>query len=244
MKKKTLLLSLVSLLVIAASIFGIVSCNKDSNSGSSNSTGVVGTWVGSDLTLIFNSDGTGIVIENYDYYGQKGSQRYTFTYTMTGTNSGKITASEIDDDGVIVTFKITDGNTMILYGSYEDYDYEWVIDVLTRQGGNPSGGGSTANVVGTWYGQHGSSQTLTLTFNANNTGTYAYYYRDSYSGDEYESGSFTYSMSDSQNGYIHWYYDDGYGEETIRFSVSGTTMYLYDDDYYGYGEVTWTLTKR
>lgn len=241
MKKKSLLLCILSLLTVTMGVFGIVSCNKDDSSSSGS---VVGTWEGRDLTLIFNSDGTGVVIEEYDYYGSYGGNRHTFTYTMTGSNSGRIISSAIDDDETIVTFKITDGNTMILYGTYEDYNYDWVIDVLTRKGGNPSGGGQTTSVVGTWRDQRSSSRTLTLTFNANNTGTLIEYQRDDYSGDDTDVYSFFYHMTDSQNGYFFLDYE-GYGyEDRAIFKISGNTMFIYGTDYYGDEMIEWMLTKQ
>ena len=236
MKKKVLLYGLVSLLAVAAGIFGMVSCNKDSGSGSGS---VVGTWEGRDLTLIFNSDNTGVVIEKYSDYGYKAS--YTFTYTMKDANSGRIVGNGIDDEGVIVTFKIAGGNTMTLYGSYEDYEYDWVIDVLTRKGSDPSGGGGI-NLVGTWYGELGSAH-MTLVFNANGSGSFEIFYRDYYSGDDYERGSFTYSMTDAQYGYLY-VKDYYYGTERIRFRVVGNTMYVYDVDSSYEDEISWVLTKQ
>ena len=233
----------MSLLVVAAGVFGVVSCSKDGGSTAS-SGGVVGTWEGSEVTLIFNSDNTGVAIENgsYSYYENK---THLFTYTMTDANSGVIKLQDedyddyYDDDEMTVTFKISDGNTMILYGSYSyDYGYTWVIDILTRKGGTPSGGSSTANVVGTWSGTRGSSRTLTITCNANGTGNYVYARVDYYSGNETETGTFTYAMTDAQNGYFY-IQDYYYGTEALRFSVTGNTMYLYEDN-----EVEWVLTKH
>ncbi len=243
MKKKVLLYGLASLFVVVMGVFAVVSCTKDGTESGSGS--IVGTWNGSKYTLIFNSDNTGVAVEKSSYYGERES--WIFTYSMTDANQGVITLQNSDyygDDDEIITFKVTDGSTMILYGSYADYDYEWVIDILTSQGGSSSGGGSvSSSVVGTWYGECGSSRTLTLTFNANGTGNYVEYYHDSYSGDDSESDTFTYSMTDSQNGYIYWY-EDYYGTENIRFSVSGNTMCIYGEDY-NYGEVVeWVLTKQ
>lgn len=255
MKKKVLLYGLVSLLAVAAGIFGMVSCNKDNSSSASNNV-VVGTWEGREYTLIFNADNTGVAIEKGSSYYSKG-ERHMFTYTMTDANSGVIKPQGDDyydyyeyEEEMTITFKIA-GNTMTLYGSYSydyygyNYGYDFVMDILTRQGGNPSDDGNTANVVGTWYGERGSSHTLTITFNANGTGNYVDYFHDPYSGDERETGTFTYSMTDSQNGYIY-VYDYYYGTESIRFRIEGNTMYLYDDYdyYYGYDEIEWVLTKQ
>lgn len=246
MKRKVLLYGLASLFVVVMGVFAVVSCTKDGTESGSGS--IVGTWNGSKYTLIFNSDNTGVAVERDSYYGEQES--WIFTYSMTDANQGVITLQNIDsyyyDDDEIITFKVTNGSTMILYGSYADYDYEWVIDILTSQGGSSSGGGSvTSSVVGTWYGEHGSSHTLTATFNANGTGNYEDFYHDPYSGDERETGTFTYSMTDSQNGYIY-VYDYYYGTESTRFRIEGNTMYIYGEDYYYSGEETvkWVLTKQ
>lgn len=108
-------------------------------------------------------------------------------------------------------------------------------------------GGSNAGVVGTWFGQRGNSHTLQVTFNANQSGYWVENIYDSYSGNSTDQGSFTYSMSDAQNGYVYVQGESSYGDwetERIRFSISGSTMYIYND-YGSYGnQVVWTLTKR
>ena len=244
MKKKVLLYGLASLFVVVMGVFAVVSCTKDGTESGSGS--IVGTWNGSKYTLIFNSDNTGVAVERDSYYGEQ--ETWIFTYSMTDANQGVITLQNSDsyyygDDEEIITFKVTDGSTMILYGSYADDDYEWVIDILARQGGSSSGGGSlSSSVVGTWYGEKGDSRTLTVVFNANNTGSYVKVRNDYYSGNSSETGSFTYYMTDSQQGSINL--TDSYGEPcTIAFRITGTTMLVYEE-YYGEEEIEWVLNRQ
>ena len=243
MKRKVLLYGLASLFVVVMGVFAVVSCTKDGTESGSGS--IVGTWNGSKYTLIFNSDNTGVAVERDSYYGEQES--WIFTYSMTDANQGVITLQNIDsyyyDDDEIITFKVTNGSTMILYGSYADYDYEWVIDILTSQGGSSSGGGSvSSSVVGTWYGVRASGRTLTLVFNANNTGSYVTTYDDYYSGSSSRTGNFTYTMTDSQHGNINL--TSSYGEPyTLAFQITGTTMLIYEE-YYGEEEIEYVLNKQ
>lgn len=247
MRKKVFFLSLMALVMVAGAIFGVVSCSKDGDGGSN--AGVVGTWEGSKYRITFNSNNTCFVerLSSY-YYGES----YTCRYTMTSSTEGRIFEPESDYNGSsgesdeYIGFSVN-GNTMTLYVDYS-YAGEGIetIDVLTRVGGS-NGGGSTANVVGTWFGQRGNSHTLQLTFNANQSGYWVENIYDSYSGNSTDQGSFTYSMSDAQNGYVYVQVESSYGDwetERIRFSISGSTMYIYDDDSSYGNQVVWTLTKR
>lgn len=222
MKKKVLLYGLLLLLAVAMGVFGVVSCNKD-DSKSNNTEGVIGTWVGSKYTMTFNDDNTGVIRRKYSYGDEYYNEKYfMFTYTMTSSTSGVIKVKDEDgyygyyDDEEIVTFKIS-GNTMTLYVSYSDYNYEWVEDVLTRQGSNPSSG-TTTNVVGTWEGSE-----VTLIFNSDNTGVIRE--KNDYYGYQ-ETYVFTYTMTGSNSGRIYSNYDDD--EVVVTFKVTNeNTMILY-----------------
>lgn len=97
---------------------------------------------------------------------------------------------------------------------------------------------SGSSVVGTWSGSWSysdESETITLTFKSNGTGTYVDVYKDSY-GTEKETGTFTYKMEGQSKGIITLkYYDSysysGYVTDYLYFEIKGKKMYLYEDGY-------------
>lgn len=104
---------------------------------------------------------------------------------------------------------------------------------------------SNSNIVGTWTGQDGGVS-ITLTFNSNFTGLYVESYKDSYSGKESVSTTFTYSVVDETKAIMvvkvpdQWY--SGRSTETYYIVINGKSMSIYDDDFYD--DLEYVLTKQ
>ncbi|MBR1687924.1 MAG: hypothetical protein IJ710_05235 [Prevotella sp.] len=98
-------------------------------------------------------------------------------------------------------------------------------------------GGGANNAVGTWYGTSSSydeDSELTLTFNADGTGTYVAVYFDSYS-DDTDRGTFTYKMTNKDSGVITVRLEDSYDYYTanVPFNINDNTMSVsFDGEHY------------
>ena len=122
----------------------------------------------------------------------------------------------------------------------------FVIASCSKDSSSSGGGGTTANVIGTWRGEE-DDDILTLVFNTNGEGTwqmkdYDHYYQTY----DIESGTFSYIMSDSSKGKMYVEGEIGYytGVFEVPFEINGNKMFIYDEDYYGYNEIEWILTKQ
>ena len=103
---------------------------------------------------------------------------------------------------------------------------------------------NSTRVVGSWSVQEGK-RSLTLTFKNNGTGTAVSEYYDSYSGTETDTETFNYVMEGEKKGKIFIKLYDSYSgieNATMFFVIEGTTMLLFEDDYYD--DLEWTLTKK
>ena len=247
MKQKSILWSLLAMMVLVFSA-GLVSCNDDDDDdddkGSSN---ILGTWIGkygtSTLTLTFNKNNRGTWKEKYT----GGTDSGTFTYEMTSKTEGIIMYNYsysrnkynydyyYDDDDYDEYFEIKNGKlylyeggellcTMTKSGSSTNVDDDDDDDPVT-----------TNSAVGTWKITSGSTE-MSFTFKSNGSGSW--YLR--YNG-ETDRGSLSYSMSGSSKGSVRIYYDDG-DSEVLYFKIQGKTMYIYEDSYYS--EVAWEMYKQ
>lgn len=107
--------------------------------------------------------------------------------------------------------------------------------------------GSNSNIVGSWKG-YDDGEELTLIFNNDGTGRSIYKYENIYSSGYYvENDDFRYTMSSSTSGYVIVKEYDSYYNEYYDYyyplEISGNTMTIYEDDYYGM-YVRWVLTKQ
>lgn len=133
MKQKSILLSLLTMVMVAVMSTGFVACSDDDDD--SSSSGVVGTWSGSDdgdyLTLTFKKDGSGTWTSRfYDSYSGKETERGSFSYEMEGKSKGVITVRFYDSyygyETEHIYFEI-EGKKMFLYEDYYGEDLEWIL---------------------------------------------------------------------------------------------------------------------
>lgn len=143
MKKRIVLIGLASLLIVAAGIFGMVSCNKDDAKTSSAADNayaskVVGTWESEEYTVVFSADYTGVVKEHYEYWGSDYNEIFMMSWRMLSATTGVITVSGYEyyeEEEERTCFKLVDDNTMLIYVEYEEDggNYQEVITMLTRK---------------------------------------------------------------------------------------------------------------
>lgn len=110
---------------------------------------------------------------------------------------------------------------------------------------NSNNGSAESTATGVWKGSKGK-RTLTIYVNSGGQGTYVYVYNDSYSGDETETGSFTYTMESNTRGIITMKEYDSYSGNSVAiysYVIDGNTMQLYEDKYDEL-RLVWTLTKQ
>lgn len=131
MKQKSILWSLLTMMMLAVMSAGFVACSDDDDDDSS----VVGTWSGSDdgdyLTFTFKKDGTGTWTSRYyDSYSGTETERGSFSYEMEGKSKGIITVRYYDSyygyETEHIYFEI-EGKKMYLYEDYYGDDLEWVL---------------------------------------------------------------------------------------------------------------------
>ncbi len=135
MKQKSILFSIFAIMMAAMLSVGFVACESDNDDSDS---GVVGTWSVRDgrhqLTLTFNSGGSGTFIARYDdSYSGLETETGPFTYTMQEASKGMIIIKDYDSYSGYQTeilYFVIEGKTMSIYE--DDYydDLEWV---LTKQ---------------------------------------------------------------------------------------------------------------
>lgn len=101
-----------------------------------NNNNLSGTWSGSFISFVFNSDGSGTYVNAYS--GESGS----CTYKFTETNKGVISVTSNDSQSFEFYF-IVNGNTMILYSNS---DYTGQIEQITKQIDSNGGGGNQTPV--------------------------------------------------------------------------------------------------
>ena len=126
MKKKSILWSLFTLVMVAMMSAGFTACS-DNDDDTGSGSGVVGTWSGQSggkryLTLSFKSGGSGTYTSRYnDSYSGTETDRGNFTYEMEGESKGVITVREYDSYSGYYTdyiyFEI-EGKKMYLYDEY------------------------------------------------------------------------------------------------------------------------------
>lgn len=112
-------------------------------------------------------------------------------------------------------------------------------------GDDNNSGSAEPTVTGAWKGSKGK-RTLTLYFNNGGQGTYVTVYDDSYSGEETDTGSFTYAMESNTRGTIILNVYDSYSGKSVdiySYVIDGNTMRLFEDKYDEL-ELEWTLTKQ
>ena len=136
MKQKSILWSMLAVMMVAMLSVGFAACGNDDDDESGSS--VVGTWSGRDgkdqLTLTFNSSGSGTYVARYnDSYSGMETDTGSFTYTMEGSSKGLIIIKYKDSyygSETAIIYFVIEGKTMSLYE--DDYydDLEWV---LTKQ---------------------------------------------------------------------------------------------------------------
>jgi len=107
------------------------------------------------------------------------------------------------------------------------------------------GGGSSSNIVGEWTGEAGRHH-FECVFFKDNTGILIDYYlyrNDSYSGPETDGATFTYTMAGATEGTIIFPSVDSYsglGTRVYKFSLSNTTLSVYDSN----GKTIVVMTKK
>lgn len=134
MKQKSILWSMLVMMMVAMLSVGFAACGDDDDDDPS----VVGTWSGRDgkdqLTLTFSSNGTGTYIARYnDSYSGMETETGSFTYTMEGSSKGIIILKYYDSyygNETEILYFVIEGKTMSLY---EDDYYDDLEFVLTKQ---------------------------------------------------------------------------------------------------------------
>lgn len=137
MKKKSIILSMMAVMLVALLGFAFAACGDDDNGGSGSN--VVGTWKGQEgrhvLTLIFKNGGNGTYIFNYnDQYSGMETETGSFSYTFDNDSKGLLIVEEEYDSysggGTGVLYWVIEGETMFIYehGYGDDLEY-----VLTKQ---------------------------------------------------------------------------------------------------------------
>ena len=135
MKQKSILLSMLAVIMVAMLSVGFAACGSDDDDSGS---GVVGTWSGGDgkhyLTITFNSGGSGTIVSRYnDSYSGIETKTGSFTYTMEGPSKGIMIVKSYDSYYGYETdifYFIIEGKTMSIY---EDNYYDDLECVLTKQ---------------------------------------------------------------------------------------------------------------
>lgn len=133
MKKKSILWSLLAIMMVAVLSVGFAACGSSS---SDDDSGVVGTWEGAvsggQLTLQVNAGGNGtwIMIEAGSYGTETHSG--SFTYSMTDATSGIVVVSGNGSYGneATILYYVVQGNILMLYS---DQAQKSLVAALTRK---------------------------------------------------------------------------------------------------------------
>lgn len=126
MKQKSILLSLLTMIMVAMLSAGFVACSDEGDDDDSGSNSlVVGTWSGIwddyvHMTVTFKKNGTGVAISSWP----GGSEKEEFSYKMTGKSEGVVTYEWYDDS----------------YGKYETEHSYFKIEGKKMYLDNGSGG--------------------------------------------------------------------------------------------------------
>ena len=132
MKKKSILWSMLAIMMVAMLSVGFTACTKD------DFDLVVGTWSGRSgtyqNTFTFSKNGSGTYIFRNDdsSSSKKGTEAGSFTYTTEAKSKGSkgmIILKDDDGDTEILYFVI-EGKTMSVYEGYYYDDFEFM---LTKQ---------------------------------------------------------------------------------------------------------------
>jgi ABC-type glycerol-3-phosphate transport system substrate-binding protein len=141
MKKKTLLWSMLTVMMVTMLSVGFVACGSDDDdddNGTTSSSSVVGTWKGQEgndsMTATFNADGTSTWIEVDGHSDGRPAdiKQGTFTYMMQGADRGIIVSKSpssyyYSGESTETNYFIFQGNVMYIYDDGYNDDLEFVL---------------------------------------------------------------------------------------------------------------------
>ena len=131
MEKKSIIWSMLAIIMVAMLSVGFAACGDDDDNG-----GISGIWKGQDgretLTLIFNSGYSGTWIMTYeDKYSGTETTNGTFTYTMVDNNKAIVSVNVPDEwysgKRTGIAYAVIEGNKLTLYEHDFFDDLEWVL---------------------------------------------------------------------------------------------------------------------
>lgn len=121
MKQKSILFSMLTMLLVAVLSVSFTSCSSDDDDDEeeTGNTSIVGSWIYYDdsntndceyMVFVFRNDGTGYIYEGWIYDGidEKDDDDTPFSYRMTSANTGVIESEEGKG-----TFELKDGKLYI-----------------------------------------------------------------------------------------------------------------------------------
>ena len=237
MNRKGLFFSVLIIMVVTVISVSISACENEKNDGGGNS-GVAymdfieGTWTGGEekvnYTFGFNKDGTGTYVCNSQ---SSGNQTYTgtFTYFMTGNNSGFMVVKYRADFfgpgeyGREMYYFVIENNKMYLLEGDDGL-------ILSNDNALSI---ADKTIEGTLTG---GEEKVTYTFGFSKDGTGTYVCNSQSSGNQTYTGTLTYSMTTNNSGFMIVkyradFFDPGeYGREMYYFVIENNKMYLLEGD--------------